>query len=126
MSFKIQSSYEAHILFEASVAINGTSYLVIYGEHVNGNFCCVPDHGWGCEMADPSDVFYNSRNLVNCGAPETVAPYIAQSIKAKAEELKATEKNSVTEQIDRALMEQLKADTEKRTTGDKSLFRFDF
>lgn len=118
MNYKLQSNYEAKILFEASVAIDGTSYLIIYGEHVNGNFCCVPEQGWGCEMSDPSDTFYNSRSLINSGAPETIATYISQAIKDKSDELEANQKEFEAQNNDRALIEQLKSDTANRDRSD--------
>ncbi|MDE6021567.1 MAG: hypothetical protein K2H01_11305 [Ruminococcus sp.] len=84
MDYKIETNYNANILFEASVAVQGQSYLVIYGEHINGYFCCIPSHGWGCEMSEPSDVFYNSQSLVNCGVPEEIAKALANSIKERS------------------------------------------
>ncbi len=63
--FSIGRSYLAKVLFEISVDTGGNNYLVIYGKHVNGYFCCIPNWHVGCEMAEPSDVFYNRSKLVD-------------------------------------------------------------
>lgn len=115
--FKIEANYNANVLFETSVAVNGQSYLVIYGEHINGNFCCIPGYGWGCEMAEPSDVFYNSRSLSNCGAPEEIAQALAKAIEEHSKE-------PVFSQIpltnsERALAEQMKTDAMNRYDQNK-------
>lgn len=120
MDFKIETNYNANVLFETSVAMNGQSYLVIYGEHINGNFCCVPEQGWGCEMAEPSDVFYNSRSLVNCGAPEEVADALAKAIAQRSKEPDLSHEALTTSLVDRALAEQMKADTENRAEANQN------
>ena len=45
MDYKIEKIYNtnAKVLFEISVNVKGMPYLVIYGEHVNGNFCSMLD-----------------------------------------------------------------------------------
>lgn len=88
MNAKIQVRYQANVHFEISVAIDGQSYLVIYGEHINGYFCCVPDRMWGCEMTDPFDTFYNANKLQSCGAKLEVANAIAEAIKEATEKKK--------------------------------------
>lgn len=85
MNAKIQASYQANVHFEISLSIAGESYLVIYGEHINGNFCCVPDRGWGCEMTDPFDTFYNANKLQTCGADSDISTSIANAIKETAD-----------------------------------------
>lgn len=81
MSFKLGRQYEASAFFNALFSINGEFYAVIYGEHINGYFCCIPDHGIGCEMAEPEDVFYNTRSLVSGGLDRNTAKCISESIK---------------------------------------------
>lgn len=54
MNYKIERKFKATALCEFSVTIGGFSYLVIFGKHINGYYCCVPNFGWGCEMAEPS------------------------------------------------------------------------
>lgn len=85
MNFKFERDFKAEVIFETSVAINGYSYLIIYGKHINGYFCSVPNWNWGCEMAEPSDTGYNSEQLVVCGADKEIALAIAEAIAAKCE-----------------------------------------
>ncbi len=120
MDYKIQTNYNANVLFETSVAVNGQSYLVIYGEHINGNFCCIPGYGWGCEMAEPSDVFYNSRSLTNCGAPEEIAQALAKAIEERSKEPDLSHEALTTSLVERALAEQLKADAENRVEANQN------
>lgn len=80
MKFKIETVFDANVSFEFNVAIGGWTYLVIYGNHINGGFCCVPNWKWGCEMAGPREVAYNRDKLIDCGAPEEVATEIAKAI----------------------------------------------
>lgn len=84
MKFEIESRFEASVKCEFSVAIGDWSYLVIYGKHINGYFCCVPSWKWGCEMAGPTQVNYNSEKLVECGADPEVAQCIALAIQDNA------------------------------------------
>ena len=81
MKFSIEGMFCAKVMFESSVAIGGRTYLVIYGEHVNGCFCCVPGENWGCEMAGSDDTAYNRDRLIDCGAGREVATEIAKAIK---------------------------------------------
>ena len=82
MGFKIENIFKAKTIFEANIAIGGCTYLVIFGEHINGAFCCVPNWGWGCEMSsDPKDIAYNCEQLIQCGASPEVAKEIAKAIK---------------------------------------------
>ena len=55
--------FEATVLFEATIDTCGSCYLVIYGRHVNGYFCAIPNFGISCEMAEPNDTFYNMERL---------------------------------------------------------------
>lgn len=80
MNFKIESEFEAKALYEYSVAIEGNSYLIIYGKHINGYFCSIPNWGKGCELGGPENVGYNSSKLEECGFSEIVALELAKSI----------------------------------------------
>ena len=87
--------YQATILFEVSIDVRGDNYLVIYGKHVNGYFCCIPNWGIGCEMAEPSDIFYNTEKLLFAKCPKYSAKEIATAIKVayrKIEENKTLRK----------------------------------
>lgn len=81
MNFKLGILYQARVLFERTVNTKGEAYLVIFGWHINGYFCCVPNIGWGCEMAEANDVLYNMNSLIQCGADFEVAQSIAEAIK---------------------------------------------
>lgn len=69
------------VYFERTLEINGSSYLVIYGEHINGGFIAIPNWNISCEAADrnstlPTDV-YNSEKLVSAGLDVNIANTIA-------------------------------------------------
>jgi hypothetical protein len=81
MYFKVESKFKASVLFEASIAVEGVTYLIIYGKHINGYFCSLPGRKWGCEMADPEEVAYNRDKLMDCGASEKVAHALAEAIR---------------------------------------------
>lgn len=81
MSLKLGNRYDASALVDVWISMNKEFYIVIYGEHINGYFCCIPSHGIGCEMAEPTDLFYNTRSLVSCGLDENTAKCISESIK---------------------------------------------
>lgn len=85
MKFEIENHFSAEAICEFSVAIGDYSYLVIYGKHINGYFCCVPAWKWGCEMANPHETVYNREKLMECGADEVVAKGIALAIEAYLE-----------------------------------------
>lgn len=84
MDFKTGIMFKANVTFEVSIDICGCSYLLIYGEHINGNFCCVPEWGWGCEMSEPDDIACNRDKLMTCGASKNVAETLARAIKCIA------------------------------------------
>lgn len=81
MDFIIETVFNASVNFEYSVAIGDWTYLVIYGKHINGYFCCIPNWKLGCEMANPCEIAYNKDKLVEAGATEKVAQAISNSIK---------------------------------------------
>lgn len=83
---KIESVYSAKVKYEFSVAPgDGTSYLVIYGTHINGGFICIPNHNIGCEAGSPDDSFYNCGKLTSAGLPYEIAKVIADTIQAFSE-----------------------------------------
>lgn len=79
MEFNISAEYVAKVLFEISIDIGGSNYLVIYGRHINGYFCCIPNWSFGCEMAEPADIFYNTEKLAELVGPDR-AVAIAKAI----------------------------------------------
>ena len=76
--------YNVQALFEISVDVRGDNYLVIYGKHVNGYFCCIPNWRISCEMAEPSDTFYNTEKLLLANCPKYSAKEIAEIIRKAA------------------------------------------
>lgn len=87
-TYSIGRQYDASVLFEISVNTCGNNYLVIYGKHVNGYFCCIPNWNVGCEMAEPSDVFYNRSRLVDDAClGMNAADAIAKAIKNTSDDL---------------------------------------
>lgn len=81
--YKIIARHIASVVCEFTVETDGFSYLVIYGRHVNGGFCAIPNHGISCEMGSPEDTFYNCEKLERAG----VSSYAAKSIAAAILEL---------------------------------------
>lgn len=73
--------FEASVIFEATIDTCGSCYLVIYGRHINGYFCAIPNFGISCEMAEPSDTFYNTERLIGAGVVERAARELAKAIK---------------------------------------------
>lgn len=90
-NYEFEKAFSSSVMFEFSVAIQGWSYLIIFGKHVNGYFCCVPNWKWGCEMAAPYEVGYNKDKLIESGASESVAGGIAEAIRDYAEKGKLKE-----------------------------------
>ena len=84
MNYKISGNHPAEVIFEITVDVNGNSYLVIYGKHVNGGFCCIPNWGVSCEMGDPGDTFYNAEALQRCKISENYAKAIANAIRDRS------------------------------------------
>lgn len=81
--YSIGGQYDVKAEFEIVVSTCGCNYLVIYGKHVNGYFCCIPNWNIACEMAEPSDVFYNRERLLNtdAGIGMNAADDIAKAIR---------------------------------------------
>jgi hypothetical protein len=48
---------------EMEVTARGYFYHVIFGPHAYGNYLCVPNWNVGCELADYSDLFWNTERL---------------------------------------------------------------
>ncbi len=80
MKYKITNVFRAEALFEIDVNTDGSSYIVIFGKHINGYFCCIPNWNLGCEMTSPSNINYNMNKLKACGLKEQTALGIARAI----------------------------------------------
>lgn len=81
MDYTIQSTYPVEALFEFSVDTDGLNFLVIYGKHINGGFCCIPNWQISCEMSEPSDTFFNAEALQRAGLSGHCAKAISQAIR---------------------------------------------
>ncbi len=69
------------IIFEHSLEIEGKSYLIIFGHHINGGFICIPSRNIGCEISDlPYRSDYNTKRLIEAGLKEKTARMIADYI----------------------------------------------
>lgn len=77
---KIEAKFEATAI-EMRISIDGISYLVIYGEHINGYYCALPQDGIACELSDPYDFSYNVDKMMGAGIKKSVAEGIATAIK---------------------------------------------
>ncbi len=77
--------YKADALFEVQFDTCGSNYLLIYGKHINGYYCCIPNFGVSCEMAEPTDTFYNYERLCGAGIDKQAAKDIARIIKQVGE-----------------------------------------
>lgn len=63
MEYSIHGNYPVIAQKEFNIEVDGHSFLVIYGAHINGGFCCIPNWQYGCEMSTPDDTFYNTEML---------------------------------------------------------------
>jgi len=81
--YKIMDTYEAEVFFEIAVEADNYNFLVLYGQHINGGWCCIPNWGIGCEMGSPSDTFHNTKKLLQLGLSETAAKGIAAAIRQR-------------------------------------------
>ena len=61
--YKIYGNYPVTAQKEFCVDCNGNNFLIIYGSHINGGFCCIPNWAFGCEMSTPEDTFFNAEML---------------------------------------------------------------
>lgn len=87
MEFKFESDFKASVIFESNVAIGGYTYLIIYGKHINGYYCCIPNWKIGCEMAESEEVFYNTEKLIAAGLKEDIAEQVARAIQYKIKKM---------------------------------------
>lgn len=55
----------AHTTFhyEAIITARNTSFHVIAGKYQNGNYLCVPNMNFGCELSCLSDTFWNAERI---------------------------------------------------------------
>lgn len=80
-SYEIVSYHKVGKVIEFTMEFASWSFLVVYGKHINGYFCAVPNWGWGCEMSGPESVMYNMAKLIEAGANESAVPAIVEAIR---------------------------------------------
>lgn len=49
--------------YEAVITARDTSFHVIVGKYRNGNYLCVPNMNFGCELSRFSDTFWNAEKI---------------------------------------------------------------
>lgn len=81
MNYKVISRHEVGNVIEFTMDIGDWSYLVIYGKHINGYFCAVPNWGVGCEMSKSDSIAYNATKLATNGIEYGSAKAIAEAIR---------------------------------------------
>ena len=65
---------------------NGNYYSIIFGEYVNGGFYSIPNWNCGGELANFSDVFWNTESITRSLKNKRAAKVIAQAIADYAKE----------------------------------------
>lgn len=48
---------------EAIITSRGTRFHIITGKYQNGNYLCVPNMDFGCELSHLSDTFWNAERI---------------------------------------------------------------
>lgn len=82
MTALIQAAYKVSDTYEISVDYDGFNFLVIFGQHINGGFIAVVNHGICCEASSPDSINYNMWRLNRAGMKKEHAREIAMSIAA--------------------------------------------
>lgn len=49
--------------YEMEVQARGSYFHIIFGEHTNGHYACIPNWNIGCELASYSDLFWNIERI---------------------------------------------------------------
>ncbi|HZK70157.1 MAG TPA: DUF6618 family protein [Clostridia bacterium] len=50
---------------EMDVIGRGSSFHVIFGRYINGNYLCIPEWNVGCDLASLTDTFWNTEKIEN-------------------------------------------------------------
>ena len=51
--------------YEISLDAQGCSFHLIFGSQINGNFLCIPNWQFGCELADYSEKTWNLNSILH-------------------------------------------------------------
>ena len=63
------------------IGYNGNYYSVIFGEYTNGGFFSIPNWNTGGELADFSDVFWNTESIGRSLKSKKAGQAIAEAIR---------------------------------------------
>lgn len=72
----INSSFPTELILTG----RGQQFHVIFGEHQNGYYAVIPEWKIGCEMAYPSDIFWNRSSLISAGLDRYEAETVSRGI----------------------------------------------
>lgn len=78
--YAINARYSTKNVKEVSIDWNGNNYLVIYGKHINGGFFSIPNWGVGGELANFSDIVWNTESIGRALKSKKAAKQIAMAI----------------------------------------------
>lgn len=80
--YKISYCGDIHVknIHHIDVEYNGNYYSVIFGEYLNGGFFSIPNWNCGGELANFSDVFWNTESIQRSLKSKKTARVIAQAI----------------------------------------------
>ena len=87
IDWEIERVFPEDSISEISVAVNGSSYLTIFGHHIHGGFCAIPLYGVSCELShhnDFGDIDYNAHRIGRALKNMTVGRVIAEAINVAA------------------------------------------
>jgi len=54
-----------HSPYEMDLDARDYSFLLVFGNQVNGNFLCIPDWQFGCELAELEDKSWNMDSILH-------------------------------------------------------------
>ena len=54
-----------HQPYEMDLEARGYSFHLIFGSQVNGNFLCIPNWQFGCELGGLTDKFWNTESILH-------------------------------------------------------------
>lgn len=54
---------QAPLFYEAVVEARGTCFHLIAGSYQNGNYLCIPNLGFGCDLSQFTDTFWNREQI---------------------------------------------------------------
>ncbi len=82
MEYSIEGIFTKSIsnVHHIGLSIKGYYYSVIFGENINGGFFVIPNWNCGGELADLTDVFWNTESINKSLRSKKVSKEIAHAI----------------------------------------------